>query len=440
MKAIGDLPSEVLDEIFSNLDGESMIVASKVCLLWRRVVHEFTSLRASKCDTELKEKLEKCGWIFGEHDFEYCKCIELNIGLFKLIGSESLSCQEIVSERQSTSLYLLSKNKLFAKGFRYGAGILMYDLRQGKLEQSYLLDENPSHRRVLAARVQDQTLVIKDYDNDSKDGRIMVWNLKTFQNVSELNFRGKAFEFTGDRYCRIDLVNIAIGRHKLAVHLEIRGKFGFELQHRITQIWMLDTDNPSTENIHYLTTIEHDLRFMEGGEGKLLMNSKLLSLQVNKISGAFLNVFLIDDPSTSTTTSVGRDLLHHFQTDIEEGFSNRIAVFHKSSNNSLKIYKFFDDNNVFCLDVNLNPVVSMNPGSLLMANFLMGKIMFIFNRREKRQFQCIIVTEEGEVIEGNKQEFQLGPVGDAEVAFNAYGIFVKENQRGIERGRILFFK
>ena len=93
MKAIGDIPSEVLDEILSDLDGESMIVASKVCLLWRRVVHEFTSLRASKCDPELKEKLEKCGWIFGEHDFEFCKCIELNIGLFKFIGSESLSYQ-----------------------------------------------------------------------------------------------------------------------------------------------------------------------------------------------------------------------------------------------------------------------------------------------------------------------------------------------------------
>merc|ERR1719394_817346 len=155
------------------------------------------------------------------------------------------------------------------------------------------------------------------------------------------------------------------------------------------------------------------------------MNSKLLCLQANKKRGEeiFLNVFLIDDLSTSTTTSVGKGLLHLFQTDIEEGFSNRIAVFRKLDN-SLKVYKFFDDNDVFCLEIDLNPVVSMNPGSLLMANFLMGKIMFIL--KSESQFQCIIVTEEGEVIKGNKQEFQLGPVGDAEVAFNAYGIFVKE--------------
>ena len=92
------------------------------------------------------------------------------------------------------------------------------------------------------------------------------------------------------------------------------------------------------------------------------------------------------------------------------------------------------------MEINVNQIVSMNPGSLSMANFLMGKIMFIL--KSERQFQCIIVTEEGEVIEGNKQEFQLGPVGD--VAFNAYGIFVKEdrvrNRFSASSGRILFLK
>jgi len=435
MKVIGDLSSEVLNEIFSYLDGDSLIIASNVCLSWRRIVHKFTSLRATKCDSDIKEKLEKCGWIFGEHDFEYCKCIELNIGLFKFIGSESLSCQELRlrTEQNRKCLYLLSKNKLFIDCYIYGDGILMYDLRQGKFEQSYLFDENQSHRRVYAARIQDQTLVTTGYDNDLNDGRIMVWNLKTVQNVSELNFRGKAFEFTGDRNDRINLEDIAIGRHKLAVHLEISSEY--KVQPRITQIWKLDTDNPSSENIHYWTTIEHDhdLGFMD--EGKLLMNSKLLCLQAKKIgeSEIFLNVFLIDDLSTSTTTRVRKFWFRDLQTDIEEGFSNRIAVFNRQDN-ILKVFKFFDDNDVFCLDVNLNHVVSMNPGVLFMANFLMGKIMFIFNG--VRQFQCIIVTEEGEVIEGNKQEFQLGPVGD--VVFNEYGIFVRSFSGFASR--IIFFK
>ena len=205
--------------------------------------------------------------------------------------------------------------------------------------------------------------------------------------------------------------DIAIGRHKLAVHLEIYDDY--TLKHRITEIWKLNTDNPSTENIHYWTTIEHNLE----GRGKLLMNSKLLSLQVKKISGIFLNVFLIDDPSTSTTTSVGRGLLCEFQTDIEEDFSNKIAVFNRADT-SLKVYHFFGDNDVVCLEINLN---HLNCGILRMANFLMGKIMFILN--SESQFQCIIVTEEGEVIEGNRQEVQLDHVRD--VAVNSYGIFVR---------------
>ena len=68
MWEIGNL----LDEIFSWLDRESLISASNVCLSWRKVIHELTSLSALKCDSDVKEKLEKCGWIFGEHDFENC--------------------------------------------------------------------------------------------------------------------------------------------------------------------------------------------------------------------------------------------------------------------------------------------------------------------------------------------------------------------------------
>jgi len=426
MKVIGDLSSEVLNEIFSYLDGDSLIIASNVCLSWRRIVHKFTSLRATKCDSDIKEKLEKCGWIFGEHDFEYCKCIELNTGLFKYIGNEPLFCQQVVmSDNFSYFEYLLSKNKLFA----YIDGvtnIFMYDLSQGKRR----LDN--SSLPVSAAVVQDQTLVIIHHNY-----RIMVWNHKTVHNVTELNFHGKAIEYTGadQIHCQINVEDVAIGRHKLAVNLLIRDIFTNRLQHRITQIWKLDTDNPSTENIRYWRTIEHDLGFMD--EGKLFMNSKLLCLQANKTGGIILNVFLIDDLSTSTTTSVESFWFRALQTDIEEGFSNRIAVFHKLDN-ILKVYKFFDDNDVFCLEIDLSPVVSMNPGSLLMANFLMGKIMFIFKRREKRQFQCIIVTEEAEVIEGNKQEFQqFQHVHD--VAFNMYGIVAKTSFSD-EDSKIIFFK
>jgi len=422
MKVIGDLPSEVLNEIFSNLDGDSLVVASNVCLLWRRVVHKFTSLRASNCDADVKEKLEKCGWNFGEHDIEHCKCVELNTSsLFKFIGNESLFCQEVTPCDGSSYLnhYLLSKNKLFLFTSNYGIGenILMYDLSQG----NYLLEENSSYLdEFYDAVVQDQTLVIAyyDYDYDADNTRIMVWNHKTVQKVSDLNYLGKIREFT-DENDHSGALSIAIGRNKLAVHLVIHDKFTERIKHRITQIWTLDTDNPSIENIRYWTTIEHDSR----NGGVLLMNSKLLCL-----SGSFLNVFLIDDLSTSTTVRIGSGF--QFQTDIDEGFSNRIAVFNKLDK-SLKVYKFFGDNEVFCMEINVSQFVSMNNERLLIANFLMGKIMFILS--SESQFQCIIVTEEGHVIEGNRQEVQLGQVID--VAVNTYGIVV-----GNISGNILYYK
>ena len=77
MAVFGDLPPEVLENLFSALDRQSLMTASNVCLKWRKVIHDFTSRPASKCDSNLQTKLEKCGWIFGDHDLENCKCIEL---------------------------------------------------------------------------------------------------------------------------------------------------------------------------------------------------------------------------------------------------------------------------------------------------------------------------------------------------------------------------
>ena len=166
--------------------------------------------------------------------------------------------------------------------------ILMYDLSKGKLEPNYLFEENPSYWQssAVAIAVQDQTLVIayEDDDYDAENKRVMVWNHKTVQNVSNLNYLGKIREFTAESNNQVELNDIAIGRHKMAVHLQIYDKFTSRLKHRITQIWTLDTNNPSTENIRYLTTIEHGLSLLSKYAERLLMNSKLLCLQAININ------------------------------------------------------------------------------------------------------------------------------------------------------------
>ena len=76
------------------------------------------------------------------------------------------------------------------------------------------------------------------------------------------------------------------------------------------------------------------------------------------------------------------------------------------------------DTDPVCLKINLNNLDVKNPKNLLMANFLMGKFVLVLN--SDSQFQCIIVTKDGEVVEGNKLEFQLGDV--KHLTFTADGI------------------
>ena len=87
MAVIEDLPLVVLDELFPRLDRESLIAASNVCVSWKKIVHDFTSRRISNVDFDLREKLEKCGWLMSEHDVESCRCIDLYTSLFKFIGN-----------------------------------------------------------------------------------------------------------------------------------------------------------------------------------------------------------------------------------------------------------------------------------------------------------------------------------------------------------------
>jgi len=87
MSAFGDLPLVALDKIYSFFDNETIINASNVCLAWRHFIHEKTT--PSNCDSDLVDKLEKCGWIMSvDHDIEKCKCIELNLSLLKFVRNE----------------------------------------------------------------------------------------------------------------------------------------------------------------------------------------------------------------------------------------------------------------------------------------------------------------------------------------------------------------
>ena len=240
-----------------------------------------------------------------------------------------------------------------------------------------------------------------------RESRIIVWNHVTLHHVSDVNVLEKLNEFTfyestGNDF---DVVHFAMAKGKLAVNIEVIYENSPRLKQGLTQIWKLDTEDHSTENIHYLTTINHGWRGDERFIFDMFMNSKLLGIVLqnpDEETLLSLSVYLNDDPSFHTT-SVIQEIEDFGDMDIilDTEFSNKIAVLHKRRN-LLKVYKFDGSNIGIHLEIDLNRIVVKNSDVLLMANYMVGKIMII--NESDGQFQNIIVTEDGEVVEGNKAD------------------------------------
>ena len=482
MVTIEDFPLEVLDKIFSILNGNSVITASNVCLSWRKVIHKSTNLSASKCSPDLQEKMQKCGWILEDHDIENCKCIELNTYLFKFIDNKALPSCELIKERtvNDKNCFSVLNSKLFIsnKGAPLGDDISIIDLSQPCSQRTDLFKQGVytrteemrrklfsviefvtlihSHHKTLVTAIDefyDSSLEHEylewlqgktfDYELDSDEpeyrgkeyyrgSRIIVWNHETLHHVSDVNVLEKLNEFTfyestGNDF---DVVHFAMANGKLAVNIEVIYENSPRLKQGLTQIWKLDTEDPSTENIHYLTTINHGWRGDERFIFDMFMNSKLLGIVLqnpDEETLLSLSVYLHDDPSFHTT-SVIQEIEDFGDVDIilDTEFSNKIAVLHKRRN-LLKVYKFDGSNIGIHLEIDLSRIVVKESDVLLIANYMVGKIMII--NESDGQFQNIIVTEDGEVVEGNKQMFQEGEVKIIEATFCAEGIVVKAEEK-----------
>merc|ERR1712098_420001 len=175
---------------------------------------------------------------------------------------------------------------------------------------------------------------------------------------------------------------------------------------------MGDTGNPSIENICYWQTIVHDYVYTKVNENmynlRMFMNAKLLCIAFHYFESQDLKlkVFQLDDLSYAGDNNE-EVIKNGFDSDVilEAEMSNRIAVFDKQRN-LLKVYTFSSNNDHehICFEISLNHLVDREPSKLLVANFLLGKIMLMYHS-EEYQFQCLIVTEEGDVIQGNELDF-----------------------------------
>jgi len=171
------------------------------------------------------------------------------------------------------------------------------------------------------------------------------------------------------------------------------------------------------------------------------MNSKLLCLASKNFrhrhEKLVLDVLLFDNLSRETV-KVFEENVDDFGVVIEDNCSKRISVFDKRSF-ILKVYEF-DGANVSCLEVNLSQYAK-DFGSLLLNRFMMGKVMLIHCSDVK--FKCILVNEDGTVVEGIDQQWQkthaIYPAWNHAFHVNADGIVAIVPETGVFNCKVYFY-
>ena len=173
-----------------------------------------------------------------------------------------------------------------------------------------------------------------------------------------------------------------------------------------SQIWKIDTLDPSVGNIIHWTTVKHD-EDEDKNDCYIYMNSRFFCVSFTDFFSleAKLHIFNFDDLSEHSTKVIGYksedyNFWDFYDILLEDGMSNKIAVFDKSR----KILNVFQLDDLEAQGIQVN----LSGSDIMMSNFLMGKIMLIKgdfdnrNSEEAKVSQFLIVTEDGDVIEGNK--------------------------------------
>ena len=248
MENFGGLPLEVVDIILLKLDKESILNASKVCIQWKKVIHNLSSLESSVTeDPVLMNKLEKCGLILREHDVENCRCIEVNVGLFRFIGNpdNQMVCEELENRYLAENDYIgfrnvVSKSKLCV-ATNYSSPI------NEDTNMVYITDLTETEERIEPIEIKiheeikendalydmelfacDNTLVIlRDCEEEMISDetilykKIHLWNLKSLDHVSDFNFVDVVKHDSGNNgditFVGVDWLNVR--DYKLAVKL-----------------------------------------------------------------------------------------------------------------------------------------------------------------------------------------------------------------------------
>ena len=103
-----------------------------------------------------------------------------------------------------------------------------------------------------------------------------------------------------------------------------------------SQLWKIDTLDPSVGNIIHWTTVKHD-EDEDKPDCYMYMNSRFFCVSFTDLSSseAKLHIFNFDDLSEHSTKVIGYksedyDDFNFYDILMEDGMSNKIAVFDKS--------------------------------------------------------------------------------------------------------------
>jgi len=405
MSSFEELPLVAWEVLYSHMDKESVLHASNVCVSWRKMIHALSF--PSNFDSELQDKLEKCGWITSEHDVTKCKCINLKMGLYKFIRnvpgsyikvgetfcvsnkfcfsvSKSRICYTMKDARRISIIHLTNQERLktINMGFH--------------MEQNGLSFLNGLH-------LFDNTLVILENCPYDEEVKIHLLNLHTNECVVELNISEKA-----KSGYNVGIKHVKLTKNKLLVALNIFDRCSYQFL-----IWNLDTEDPSTSNFSHLATIDHYDQYLIDHYDQYLdyvaadevyMNFKLFCFfscpSYDKLE---LRVYRFDEIPNFKTIALDHEdtwSWKFIEVKLESGDSGRLAIYDKKFK-KIRVYNLDNDVDVE-IQVDLSSFQNKLFPTIEMLGFFMNNIIFV--RLDHQLINFIIVTEVGDVVNGKTQK------------------------------------
>jgi len=418
MSSFEELPLVAWEVLYSHMDKESVLHASNVCVSWRKMIHALSF--PSNCDSELQDKLEKCGWIMSEHDVTNCKCINLKMGLYKFIinvpGSYKKVCDDFGWDNLS---FCVSKSRIYYAHAMTGARSIsiFHPTNQEKLDtinMDFYLEED-CYFPLIGLHSFDNTLVVLEDSSTIK--KIHLWNLQKIEYVVELNISEKAK--SGYNFY---IEQVKITKNKLLVMLRIDDDD--ELDQFL--IWNLDTEDPATSNLSHWTTIDH---YDNGCDAEVYMNSKLFCFFSRpSYDKRELRIFRFDELPNFKTKAFDDEedfLSWDFdnQVKLQSGDSGRLAVYDEKFD-KLRVYNL--DNGVDVeIQVDLSRIQKMF--SCVILGFFMDNIILVHLDHQENEFNFIIVTEVGDVVESNNQKIMHYGMKDAFLDVDNFAMMMYSN-------------